>query len=506
MDDGRRGVDDESRAPRRAVARRWRAARTGGTEAMEPTSTDDSLAFSRADKLVIAACAISMLIVQMDWFALNLALPAIGRHFKVPTTDLQWVVSGYMLSIGALMVTAGRLADIYGRRKVIVIGLAVFGIVSAVCGSAPNEIWLIVARVVQGIGAALIFPVSIAVVSGTFTGARQARAIGIVLGFAAIGSALGPFVGGTFSEYLDWRGVFFINIPFCIAAIVLMLRYVRETRDASADRHIDLPGMFAITGGLVCISLAFDRGEAWGWTSIETLGTLIGGALLLVAFVAIESRTRSPLIDLALFRNRAFDAVVLAGSLSNVVFCFVAVFSALYLQQARGMSPFSAGLVFLALSAGAGSASYYSGRLAERFPADRLMAIGMLISAAGIMGLTNVQSLWLYTPLFLVTGVGLGLAWALASVATQAVVPPSFIGAASGITLTSLVMLGAVGVAIAAAVLELLAGSPAAAGADATAINAVLRTGAALAFVGAVCLLAFGRHRTPDAVPVMPSA
>ena len=203
-------------------------------------------------------------------------------------------------------------------------------------------------------------------------------------------------------------------------------------------------------------------------------------------------------MDLALFRNRAFDAVVLAGALSNVVFCFVAVFSALYLQQARGMSPFASGLVFLALSAGAGSASYWSGRLAERFPADRLMAVGMLISAAGILGLTSVESLWLYTPLFLVTGIGLGLGWALASVATQAVVPPEFVGAASGITLTSLVMLGAVGVAIGAAMLEVLAGSAAAAGSDAAAINTVLRAGAALAFVGAVALLAFGRRGSPD--------
>jgi MFS family permease len=321
---------------------------------------------------------------------------------------------------------------------------------------AQNELWLIVARVVHGVGAALIFPVSIAIVSSTFSGVRQARAIGVVLGFSAIGQALGPFVGGTFAEYLDWRGVFFINIPFCVAAIWLMLRYVKESRDETADRHIDVPGMLAVTGGLVCISLAFDRGEAWGWTSPQTIGMLAGGVALLALFVVIESRVRSPLVDLALFRNRAFDVVVLAGALSNVVFCFVAVFSALYLQQARGMSPFAAGLVFLALSAGAGSASYFSGRLAERFPADRLMAIGMLISAAGIVGLTSVQSLWLYTPLFLVTGIGLGPGWALASVATQAVVPAKFVGAASGITLTSLVMLGAVGMAIGAAMLEMI--------------------------------------------------
>ena len=201
------------------------------------------LRFSREDKLVITACAISMLIVQMDWFALNLAIPAIAKHFGVASTDLQWVVSGYMLSIGALMVTAGRLADIFGRRLVIVIGLAIFGVVSLICGTAPGELYLIVARVFQGIGAALIFPVSIAVASSTFTGVRQARAIGVVLGVQSIGQALGPFVGGTFSEFMSWRGVFFINIPFCVVAIYLMLRYVKETRDENADRHIDIPGM-----------------------------------------------------------------------------------------------------------------------------------------------------------------------------------------------------------------------------------------------------------------------
>jgi MFS family permease len=334
----------------------------GAPPATEPTQ------FSRADRLVIAACAISMLIVQMDWFALNLAIPAIAREFRMAATDLQWIVSGYMISIGALMVTAGRLADIYGRRRIIVCGLVVFGILSAICGAAPNANWLITARVVHGVGAALMFPVSIAVVSSTFTGARQSRAIGIVLGFAAIGTALGPFVGGAFSQYWSWRGVFFINIPFCVVAIVLMLRYVRESLDPAADRRIDVPGMLAVTAGLVAVSVAFDRGEAWGWFSLATLGTFVTGIALLVAFVGIESRVRSPLIDLKLFRNRAFDAVVVAGSLSNVVFCLVAVFSALYLQQARGLSPFASGLVFLALSAGSGSASYFSGRLASAFP------------------------------------------------------------------------------------------------------------------------------------------
>lgn len=461
--------------------------------AAEPTRSS----FSRAESLVIAACAISILIVQMDWFALNLAIPAIARDFDVPSTDLQWVVSGYMLSIGALMVTAGRLADIYGRRLVIVIGLVVFGVLSALCGAALSEKWLIAARVVQGVGAALIFPVSIAVVSSTFSGARQGRAIGVVLGFGAIGTALGPFVGGFFSEHVSWRGLFFVNIPFCVAAVFLMLRYVRESRDETAERRIDIPGMLTVTGGLVAVSIAFDKGADWGWGSAAMVGTLVGGLLLLALFVWVESRSRAPLIDLSLFRNRPFDAVVVAGSISNVVFCLVAVFSALYLQQARGLSPFDSGLIFLSLSAGTGAASYWSGRLAERFPADRLMALGMLISAGGIALLTSVESLWIYTPIFLVCGIGLGLGWALVNVATQAVVAPSMTGAASGIALTSLVMLGAVAVAIGTAILEVLSGSASAAASDAAALDTVMRAGAALGAAGAVGLLVFGRQRDP---------
>src|SRR5262249_59119042 len=169
---------------------------------------------------------------------------------------------------------------------------------------------------------------SMAVASSVFSGVRQSRAIGIVLGFAAIGTAIGPFVGGAFSEFRTWRGVFLINVPFCIIAIVLMLRFVEESRNEGADRHIDVLGVVIITGGLVCISLAFDRGEAWGWLSPATVGTLVLGVALLAAFVMIEGRVKSPLVSLSLFRNRAFDAVVIAGSLSNVVFCFVAVFSA----------------------------------------------------------------------------------------------------------------------------------------------------------------------------------
>ena len=247
-------------------------------------------------------------------------------------------------------------------------GLVVFGVLSAICGAAPNENWLIVARVVQGIGAALIFPVSIAVVSSTFTGARQSAGDRHRPGLRGHRHRARSLRRRHFSEYLELARRVLHQHPFCIAAIVLMLRYVKESRDESADRHIDCPGMITVTAGWSHQPGVRSRRSVGLDCRLATLGTFAAGLVLLVVFVMIESRVRSPLIDLALFRNRAFDAVVLAGSLSNVVFCLVAVFSALYLQQARGLSPFNSGLVFLALSAGAGSASYFSGRLAESFP------------------------------------------------------------------------------------------------------------------------------------------
>jgi hypothetical protein len=363
-----------------------------------------------------------------------------------------------------------------------------------VCGSAPDEWFLIVARVVHGIGAALIFPVSIAVVSSTFSGARQSRAIGVVLGVSAIGQALGPFVGGTFAEYLNWRGVFFINVPFCIAAIYLMLRYVKESRDEKADRHIDFPGMLAITGGLVCISLAFDRGEAWGWTSLLTVGTLAAGVALLVLFVAIEKRVKSPLVSLDLFRNRAFDAVVIAGSLSNVVFCFVAVFSALYLQGRAACRR--------------SSRASCSSRCRRARLGELLLGTSRREVAGGsIDGDRHADQ----------RGGHRRADERDVAVALHRAVPRHGSGAWIGMGAVERCNAGRRAARLRRrgvrrdadvardagcgrrrhrrALLEVLAGSAMAAGSDAAAINTVLRGGAVLAFVGAVALLALGRRR-----------
>ncbi|MEU6210178.1 MFS transporter [Streptomyces sp. NPDC047023] len=445
--------------------------------------------FSGRDRAVITAAALSMLLVQMDWFALNLTLPVIARDFGEPTTDLQWLVSGYMLTLGAFMITGGRVADVHGRRRTLVCGLIGFGAVSVLCGLAPSTAWLVAGRVVQGVTAAFIFPVAVAVVTGYFRDDRQGRAVGTVLAFSAVGTALGPFVGGTLAEHVSWRAVFYLNVPICAAAVVLMLRHVPETRDTHASGRLDLSGAAAIAGGLTLIMLGVDQGSGWGWTSPATWGCLVAGVALLALFVRIERHSDEPLLDLGLLRNGPFLTITLAGSLSNVVYCLVAVFSALYLQQARGLSPFTAGLVFLALSVGAGTASYFSGHLARRWRPELLMAGAMLLSGTSVLVLTWSTPLALYVVVFAVVGTGLGLGWALTNVATQSYVPPNRLAAASGFVLTSLVLLGALAVAVASTVLEALSGSASRAASDGEAIETVLRAAAVLALLGGALLL-----------------
>ncbi|MFG2878959.1 MFS transporter [Streptomyces sp. NPDC048337] len=471
---------------------------------MASRSTGEQLApvrFSRSERAVIAAAALSMFIVQMDWFALNLMLPVIGREFDTSSTDLQWLVSGYMLALGALMIVGGRAADVRGRRRVLVTGLVSFAVVSSVCAAAQNPGWLITARVVQGAAAALIFPVAVALAAAYFPDARQGRAVSTVLAFSAIGTALGPFVGGAFAEHVTWRAVFLLNVPLCAAAVVLLLRFVSETRDTSASRGLDIAGVVSVAGGLTCIMLGVDQGRSWGWGSAPTLTLLLGGGALLVLFVAVERRVREPLIDLQLFRNAPFDVVTFAGSLSNVVYALIAVLVAMYLQQVRGLSPLLAGVVFLALSGGSGLASYWAGPLAQRWRAEALMAGGMLTSGAALLALTWVEPLGWFAVVFAVCGIGVGLGWALTNVATQSYVPERRRGAASGVVLTSLVLMGAVAVTVAATVLEAASGSAATAATDGPAIEAVLRGTAVLAFLGAagLLMLLWWQHGRPSA-------
>jgi EmrB/QacA subfamily drug resistance transporter len=408
---------------------------------------------------VLVAASAAMFMVQLDFFALNLALPPMARDLGVSVSDLQWVISGYMLALAAFLIPGGRLGDVLGRRRMLIAGTALFVGSSTVCGLAPSAGVIIGFRLLQGAGAAIMFPLCVAVISNAYPADRRARAIGNLYGLAAVATAIGPFVGGFFTEALSWRWIFFANLPLGAFAIAALAHSVRESRDESAPRQLDWAGLLAVAAGIGLVTLAVDRGQEWGWLGARTAATFLAGAALLAAFVAIERRVRWPLIDLSLFGNRPYVLVTVLGTISNVAFVSTTLATTIYLQQVRGFSPIAAGAIFLACSLTLAFAGPIAGRLGERFAVSRVIPISMEVGALGLLLVATDPGLGLYLLGLGVFGFGYGLGWAIVSVGTQQVVPTEQAGAASGVTLALVIGLGGLGVAVTAALIEALGAS-----------------------------------------------
>ena len=447
-------------------------------------------------RLVLAAAAVGMFATNLDFFALNLAIPGMAQELGVSTTDMQWALSGYMLSLAAFLIPGGRLGDIFGRKRMLITGLVIFGLSSLAGGLAQSAGVVIAARIVQGVGAAILFPLCVAVVANAYREGGQERAIGNLYGLAAVATAMGPFVGGFLTEQWSWRWVLLINVPTAAVAILLTLRGVPESRDETVPRRLDLLGLTAVAIGIGAVTFAVDRGDAWGWGSAQTVGVFAAGAALLIAFVAIERRVRWPLVDLSLFRNAPYVAVTLLGMTANVVFVVTTFSSTLFLQDVEGHSPMDAGLIFLAASAMIGVAGPLSGRLAERFNVSRVMAVSMGVGAVGLLVLAVESELAIYIPALSVFGLGYGLCWSLVSVGTQRVVPASQAGEASGVSLA--IVIGAAGlcVAIAATLIESLSTG---ATAEGQAIEDILTVLAIASVIIAIPLAILGRTRAAGA-------
>lgn len=420
---------------------------------------------------VLVAASLAMFMVQLDFFALNLALPQMAQDLGVSITDLQWVLSGYMLALAAFLIPGGRLGDIYGRRRMLIAGTLLFVASSTVCGAAPSAGVIICFRVLQGIGAAIMFPLCVAVVSDAFPPERRARAIGNVYGLASLATGIGPFFGGFFTDAISWRGIFLINIPVGVFAIAMLLRYVRESRDQTVPRRLDWAGLLAVALGIGLVTFAVDRGEEWGWFGGRTIAAFLAGLFLLAAFVAVEMRVRWPLVDLSLFRNRPYVVVTALGTISNVAFVSTTIATTIYLQQARGYSAIAAGAIFLACSGMLAFAGPLSGRLGERFEVARVIPVSIGFGAAGLVVVALDPGLAAYMLGLAVFGMGYGLGWSIVSVGTQQVVATEKAGAASGVTLALVIGLGGLGVAITAALIEGLTASGLAEG---TAIERIL--------------------------------
>jgi EmrB/QacA subfamily drug resistance transporter len=456
--------------------------------------------FTAAEVRAIVALAIGLFCVQVDFFALSLALPSMAVDLNKTTTDLQWVLSAYLIAIGAAMIPAGRLGDLRGHRRIVVAGLVLFGGASMICGLSSSFALLIGFRSLQGLGAAALLTVSIAAIRNAVADDRRAAAIGALFGIASIGTALGPFIGGLLTEQASWRWVFLLNVPLSAIAIIFCLRWVSKVPPAGASPRIDWVGLVLVSAGIVAFAYAADRGGEWGWGSPALIGLLVVAVALLVAFTVVERRVRDPLIDMSLFRNQPFVLITIGGAIANIVYAVTVLCTTIYLQEGRGLSPIVSGLVFLAPSVAVALSGPLAGRLAEWQSVPLLIPAALLFGGICLLAVSLVNVWALYVPLLGLTGFALGLGWTLPNIGTQNVVEPARAGAAAGVNLTIIVTVGGVAVAVAGTLIELGGAGPA----DIDeAAQGVMRMLSGLSLVGGAVLLTIvliGRRLRPTEV------
>jgi EmrB/QacA subfamily drug resistance transporter len=421
--------------------------------------------------LTVVCIAIFMLL--LDITIVNVALPVIQRDLKADFGQLQWVVDAYALTLAALLLTAGSLADRYGRRLVFTAGMVLFVLASLLCGFSNTPTMLDFSRGIQGIGGAGMFATSLALIAQEFHGKDRATAFGIWGATTGLAVAIGPLVGGALVDGIGWQWIFFVNVPIGALCLWITLTKVRESRDP-AQGGVDLLGVVTFSSGLFCLVFALIRGNAEGWGSALIVGLLVASAVLLIAFVAVERRTTHPMFDLSLFRKPTFTgASIVAFVLSASMFSMF-LYIVLYMQNVLNFTAFEAGLRFLPLSVLSFFAAAISGRATARVPVRFLMGGGLLLIAGGLLlmhGVT-VDSKW--TTLlggFIVSGTGIGMVNPPLASTAIGVVPPQQSGMASGINTTFRQVGIATGIAALGAIFQarvesklgdLLAGTPAA--------------------------------------------
>lgn len=442
---------------------------------------------------VLAAVSMALFCVQIDYFAANLALPRMASDLNSTPSDLQWVISVYMLTLGAFMVPAGRIGDIFGRRKALMAGIALFGLASALCAVAPSVPLIVAFRALQGLGAALIFPVSVSVLTNAFPAVKASHAIGLAYGIAGLGNAAGPLIGGLLTDTAGWRWIFWLNVPLTVVSLALGAWSIGESSDETVPRRLDIMGLALITAGIGLFTLTFDRAPHWGWVSVPTVVAFAGALAALSLFVVVENRVPWPLVNLSLVRNARFAVLVIAGAIANIAYAVAIFLSTLNLQQIRGLDPLMAGLVFLGPSAGAALGGVLSGRLAANRPPLLVMGLTSGAAAISLAALAASGEWMVYLPALSACGFTLGLVYAFTTVATQTVVRPERAGEAAGVTLTALVTLAGVGVAVSGTVLEMLERGGQS---TASAIDTILGVLAALLVIASALVLWIARAPT----------
>jgi EmrB/QacA subfamily drug resistance transporter len=404
-----------------------------------------------------ALLAVSFFMAVIDLTIVNVSLPTIGRDLHFSQTNLQWVVTAYALTYGGMLLLGGRAADLLGRRRVLMAGLATFSTASLLCGLADSDTFLIVTRAIQGLGAAVMLPSALSTVMNMFEeGAERNKALGIWGGLGAGGATVGVILGGLLTRYAGWQYIFFLNVPIGLAALALAPRIVPESRVASVGRRFDVSGGITGTAGLMLLVDAISQAPQYGWSAPRTIAVLVASIALLAAFVLIERRVKDPLLPLGIFRLRTLAGANTAGLLlGGSFFAFIFV-GTLYMQQVLRYSALQCGLAWLAASLTSIALAGLSQALVTRVGTKLVMAAGMTMIGGGAIWATQVpvhgHFLANLAGPMVVAGAGTAFAFIPISIAALAGVKEHQAGLASGLLNTSQQLGGAIGIAIASSV------------------------------------------------------
>jgi len=403
--------------------------------------------------VVLVLICMAQFMVILDATIVNVALPSIQRDLGLSEANLQWIVNAYTLVFGGFLLLGGRAGDLLGRKRLFLIGLVIFTGASLLDGLAQSEGMLIGSRALQGLGAALISPAALSIISTTFAeGKERARALGVWAAIAIGGSAVGLILGGVLTQSFSWPWIFFVNVPVGIVTFLLALRLIPESRDETAHGSYDVAGAVTVTGGLMTLVYAIVKAETAGWTSATTIGLFALALILLVSFVVIELRAAAPLVRLSMFRVRSLLTANLVMFLAMSGMFAMFFFNTLYIQRVLGFGPLKAGLAFLPFTAGimvsAGLASQFAPRVGVRLVA----AIGMLLSAGGMLLLTRLPVHGSYVadvlPALLLASLGMGAVFMPLTLIATTGLADADQGLASGLFNTSQQIGGALGLAV----------------------------------------------------------
>jgi EmrB/QacA subfamily drug resistance transporter len=405
----------------------------------------------------LALIVTAQFMVILDVAIVNVALPSIKSDLNFSQTNLQWVVSAYAIMFGGALLLGGRLADLLGRRRLFITGLALFAASSLLCGLAWSESSLIAFRAVQGLGGALLAPAALSLLMTRFAEGRDRNlALGIYGAASGSGAAVGVLLGGVLTSYLSWSWIFFINVPVGVAAIALAPLLLQESRADVTHRHFDFPGAASITAGLMLLVYAMTRATSDGWGSGSTLALLAGAAALVLAFVAIELRSPSPLLPLRIFRSRTLSAANAAMAIVGAVAFSEFFVLTLYLQDVLHYSAVMSGAAFAGFALSVVVLSNVAQVIVGRFGVRPTLTAGLLLSAISVAWLTQLpvdgHYFWNLFPAFVLGGAGMGLSFVPVTIASLTGVERSDAGVASGLINTSRQIGGAIGIAAISAV------------------------------------------------------